>query len=185
MGLRLFVAVSLDDATRAALDAALRSAREMSPPGVRWVAREGWHFTLQFLGDTREAQVVPLTDALSRVAAHHRPFDVVLAGTGAFPRAEHARVVWVGATQGELAMAALAADVVRETSALGFLPEAREFQPHLTVARLKRAARVDRVLQAMRMAPVTHRVREIVLYRSHRSQSGARYEALAQAPLAT
>lgn len=181
--MRLFVAVPLDASARDALARGLLAAQQAATPGLRWIAPDNWHFTLQFLGDTEEASVAPLQDALRRAAARHAPFDIALAGTGAFPRAEHARVVWVGVSVGGAPLSELAVDVARETEPLGFVPEVRAFQPHLTVARLKRPASVERTLAAITFAAVSQSVREVVLYRSHLAQSGARYEALARIPL--
>lgn len=182
--MRVFVAVRLEVGAREALARGVLAAQRVAAPGVRWIAPDNWHFTLQFLGDTDEASVPPLRDALRRAAARHAPFEIVLAGVGAFPRPDHARVVWVGVSAGGVPLTALASDVARETAALGFAPEARAFQPHLTVARLKRPASVEHVLAALTFAPVPQPVREIVLYRSHLAPSGARYEALDRSALA-
>lgn len=181
--MRLFVAVELDVDAREALARGVLAAQRVAAPGVRWIAPDNWHFTLQFLGDTDEARLPPLRDALRRAAARHATFDMVLAGVGAFPRPDHARVVWVGVSTGGLPLTALASDVARETAPLGFAPETRAFQPHLTVARLKRPVSVEHTLAALTFPSLSQTVREIALYRSHLAPSGARYEVLDRAAL--
>jgi 2'-5' RNA ligase len=183
VGLRVFVAARLDAEVRDALDAALARARETRVPALRWVSRESWHFTLQFLGDTPESRIPALRDALERAARASAPFEVVLAGAGAFPRPDHARVVWVGARDATDALRRLAADVMRETGPLGFTPEARPFHAHLTIARLKQPANVVPLLDAVRVPELVQPIREVVLYRSHLSAGGARYAPLATVPL--
>jgi 2'-5' RNA ligase len=180
--MRLFVAVPVGDEARDPVVRGLGEARRVSPPDLRWIAPENWHFTLQFLGPADDAVVAPLQTALRRAAARHRPFEMSLAGAGAFPNAECARVVWVGVPQGAREIGALAANVARETATLGFVPEERAFQAHLTVARLKRAASVAYVLAAARFEPIAQAVRELVLYRSYTERTGARYEALVRVP---
>lgn len=181
--MRLFVAVPLGAEARDALAERLAPARRAAPPGLRWIAPENWHFTLQFLGHTEEAAVAPLQAALRAAASARAPFAIALEAAGAFPNQHHARVVWVGVAAGAVELSALADGVTRATAALGFAAEARAFQPHLTVARLKRPASVERTLAAMTFSEVRQAVRNIVLYRSHLAQSGARYEALARFPL--
>jgi 2'-5' RNA ligase len=85
--------------------------------------------------------------------------------------------------RGAAALAALAADVATACRPLGFEPDARPFRPHLTIARLRRPAAVGDVLDRIELPPLRFDARELVLYRSHLSQQGARYEALARLPL--
>jgi 2'-5' RNA ligase len=61
-------------------------------------------------------------------------------------------------------------------------PEARRLRPHVTLARVRRGARLRKTAVA---APpgLTFAAPALVLYRSHPGGGGARYEAVARAGL--
>jgi 2'-5' RNA ligase len=179
---RLFVGVALDGGTRAAVADALRSAREGGArvEGLRWLAPESWHFTLQFLGAVPDENVASVREACARAASTQSAFELELSGAGAFGSARKARVVWVGVSGGGDKMAALADAVGAELEALGFAREERAYSAHLTVARLKTPANVERLLATMRVPRCAMRVEEVTLFRSHLSQQGARYEVVAR-----
>jgi 2'-5' RNA ligase len=185
MGLRLFVAVAVPEPAGAALHGALQAARAASlePRGLRWLSPDGYHFTLQFLGSVEPERVRELSNACARAAARVAPFRLELGGPGAFGSARRARVLWVGVEQGADAMTRLAAAVHAQTAELGFEVDARPYTPHLTVARIKRPANVTALLDALPSTTLAMDVRELVLFRSHLSHEGARYEALHRAPL--
>lgn len=147
-------------------------------PGLRWVPEDQWHLTLQFLGPV--ARLAPVVEALRPAVGQREPFSVRLGGAGAFPTAGRARVVWVGAAEGDEAVAGLAGVVSAALGPLGHEVEARPFRGHLTLARLKVPAPVGPVLDALGPGPVgaAFTVDEVVLYESRLSPGGPRYSAL-------
>jgi 2'-5' RNA ligase len=96
---RLFVAILPPPEALAELGAALGPVRDgpdgAPVPGVRWVPPEQWHVTLAFLGEIGTDVVEALTLRLARVAAHHPPPTLALAGGGRFSD----RVLWTGVTE--------------------------------------------------------------------------------------
>ncbi len=144
--LRLFIAVELDDALRAALKRAQRQLQDecarakVAVDAVRWVAPQNVHLTLKFLGNAERAQVPFVQNALARAAAHIAPFELAARGVGCFPNARRPNNVWV-ALEGEIARAALLAQRIEtECAAVGFARDERGFTPHLTLGRVKRDA---------------------------------------------
>lgn len=118
-------------------------ARALSPlrdaePGVRWVRREQWHLTLVFLAAVPADAVDALVAGLRRAAAGTPPLRLALAGAGAFPRTERARVVWAGLGGDVAALGTLAEGCRDAAVAAGVAVEARPFHAHLTVARARR-----------------------------------------------
>ena len=63
-----------------------------------------------------------------------------------------------------------------------FRPEKRAFRPHVTVARVRKGARVDTHLPES-PDPMTFAASALTLYRSLLGPSGARYEPLTRIPL--
>ena len=153
--------------------------------GLRWQQREQWHLTLKFLGPV--ALVAPVLEGLSSASAACAPFTFRVGGPGAFPNAGRARVVWLGPAEGAGPMRELAASVGSALGPVGYPPEDRPYNPHLTVARLKTPTGVRGVLETLGPEPVgpAWTVEEIVLYESRPSASGANYAALGRFPLAS
>ena len=144
-----------------------------SLPGLRWTDPEQWHVTLRFLGRVDDAR--PVDAALERVVA---PAVDAVAGphVGRFGH----RVLHVPVE----GLAPLATIVVDATAELGEPPEDRAFAGHLTLARVRRGARVD--LRPLAGAPVEGewRVDEVTLVESRLGGAGARYHVVGRYPLA-
>jgi len=117
--------------------------------------------------------------------AGQQPFSLGLASIGAFPNQLKPKVLWVGAAaEGAGLLTSLAARLSRELEAIGFEPERRPFQPHLTIARVKglsaeRAA--SRLLESQQVGAVaTSHVGSMVLMQSTLSPQGSTYSVVGE-----
>jgi 2'-5' RNA ligase len=140
--LRLFVGVRVGRAAREALgrEVARLCGRDEALKPVR---EDDLHLTLQFLGPVPEERVPEIAAALESAAHAHGPMDVRYVGLGAFPPRGLPRVLWVGLVESRPGgLAALAAEVGRHLGPLGFVPEARGFSAHVTLARVRDRSRV-------------------------------------------
>jgi 2'-5' RNA ligase len=102
----------------------------------RPVALDHLHVTVKFLGDTSPSQVPEICAAAKHVVEGRAAIHARLAGLGAFPNTRRPSVVWAGLAGAET-LHEIARDLDRTLSPLGFVPEARPFQPHLTLLRVK------------------------------------------------
>ena len=182
--MRLFIAVELDAAVREALARALEPLRALPEllRGLRWLPPESWHITLQFLGGVQEDALDAVREACTQAGTTVGAFQLVLAGAGAFNPCK-ARVLWLGTRTGGTELAQLAAAVTSRTAPLGFTPDERAFNAHVTLARLKPPADVRAILPHLQLGPFNQRVTALTLMQSHLGQHGARYEPLLRVPL--
>ncbi len=179
---RAFLAVELSEDVQGEIARAAEPLREIAPGDARFVPPDNLHLTLKFLGNL-ETQNLPrlLRGALPRLAKAE-PFEIELGGFGAFPSARAARVLWVGVSEGVVQLARLARGLEAAASRVGVERERRPYRGHLTVARLREPAEVPIVgLEGPSGLKVL--VREVVLFRSDLSQTGARYSPMARIPL--
>jgi 2'-5' RNA ligase len=175
--LRLFAAVAIPKRTRDEVERAVAPLREGYPQG-RWVRPENWHVTVKFLGRTLPAIVDRVREACMQATERIRPFRVELRPPGVFPRPTSARVLWVGLRDEGEGLGVLARALDRELER-DFAPEKRAFTAHLTVARFDPRVRIEPAdLVAAVPEPSPFRVGELILFRSHLSPKGARYEPL-------
>lgn len=180
--MRLFVGLALPAGIRARL-VSLKGGL----PGARWIAEENLHLSLRFIGDVTGGVERDIDLSLQSVSG--APFEVTLAGFGAFERRGRVHSVWAGVKKGVEKSEALAALRGRIESALvraGLEPEHRKFTPHVTVARMKngdaQAAGLYLESHAGFTAPAFS-VGHFTLFESHLSHSGAKYTVLADYPL--
>ncbi|HTT71839.1 MAG TPA: RNA 2',3'-cyclic phosphodiesterase [Anaeromyxobacteraceae bacterium] len=190
MNLRLFVALDPPDLVRrrlSALSAELRRALGTQVGEVRWVDLDKVHLTLQFLGAVPEERLPAVRATVEAAAEGAAPLHLEVRGAGAFPNARRARVLWAG-VEGELsALGELVLALGRGLAPLGFPPEERAYSPHLTLGRARDPRGVGGLAAALGQAAALPgapwHASEVVLFASHLSPQGPRYEPLLRAGL--
>ncbi len=188
--MRLFVAVEIarEVAEAAALVVAeLRHRVERLAPRskITWVAPDRLHVTIAFIGASDEERARSIQDALG-ASVPVEPFDLTVAGLGAFPRTGQPRVLWAGLTEGRALLASVEAVVASRLVACGAGPLPRAYNPQLTVARVREAAglRAAVLLDGVSDRAIgTTRVDAITLFDSRLSSTGPRYEPLGRIAL--
>lgn len=152
-------------------------ALRRSLPDARWIPAQNQHVTLRFFGRTPQGRLEALKGLCEEVAAAHHPGEVRLSALGAFPRLRRARVLWAGIEDPTGVSAGLNAELEAGARALGFAPEERAYAPHLTLARLRVPAPVPPGAAEISFEDLpVFSVAHLVVYRSHLSNRGARYE---------
>jgi 2'-5' RNA ligase len=140
--------------------------------------------TLQFLGETDEARCACIIERLRGIDA--RAVDIQLADPGFFERAGVFHLA-VGATASLIALHDETQDALM---GCGFVPEARVYAPHITLARRKGGGRspdFERLQKSVRNQPslklASFSAKEFLLYQSFTGPAGARYEVRERFPL--
>ena len=189
--MRLFVAVELDKAVLAAAQDTAGALRQRIGEALhaRWVPPARMHLTVRFIGHVKDERVPPILEALTPplVVA---PFDVALGGCGVFPPHGPPRVLWIGVTDGVSSLQAMHEAFNARLLPFGFTPEDRPYAAHLTLARVKHAARGSGAAAraAVREIPpsaVSCRISHATLFESRLSPRGPAYVSLATIPLRT
>jgi 2'-5' RNA ligase len=140
--LRTFIAVVLDEPLRVALGRVQAQFKRQVPPGsVKWVAADGIHLTLKFLGDTPASRLGEIEAALRAACADFAPFEFIVEGRGCFPNFRRPRVVWVAVRDKGQTLANLQAAIEKRVAPLGWPAEERGFSPHLTLGRVAKGAK--------------------------------------------
>ena len=182
---RLFVAVPVPVAVRAALVAAFEPVRRRTDGG-RWQSPDTWHLTVRFLGDTPLTALAEVEAAVRGAASGLRPFELEIGDAGSFERGR-GRIAWIGLRRGDGELAALAS---RLAARLGDDERSHgAFHAHLTIARDAPDGLVAGLSVALRAAaigggtPLAWQADSLVLYRSVLEPGGAVHSALVTAPL--
>jgi len=181
-GVRAFLAAELPADARSCLARTIDDLRAAEGQGVRWSDPEALHLTLKFCGDVASERVDELIERCAPRVRGIEPFEVAIAGLGAFPSAREARVIWAGVASGAGMLARLARKLDSACARLGVERERRPYQPHLTLGRLREPRRVA----LERLAPpagIAFRVADVVCFESRLSPRGAQHVPLARLPL--
>src|SRR5574337_553407 len=147
--MRIFVSIEIPEDVKqrmAGVQAGLRKA----DVEASWPRPEGIHLTLKFLGEVPESRINEIRNAVAAAAAGMSRFRVEVQGTGAFPNAGKARVVWAGLSGDLEKMNRLQAAVEDALVRIGMEREDRPFKPHLTLARIKYIRSRESLLKADR-----------------------------------
>ncbi len=187
---RSFIAILLPDELRLGLDKLQKRLKTGNKPWIKWADPNGIHLTLKFLGDVPVDRISEISRVVAEAARGIPPFHLKTQGLGAFPNLDRVQVVWLG-LGGELdKLSQLHKRIESGLSRLGFIPEARAFKAHLTLARLRPQASPDerqglgRLILSTRLeASYTIKVETISLMRSQLTREGALYSQLSSAEL--
>ena len=184
VAVRAFFAVIPPRPVREALEAVRDPLKEVAPLG-RWVHPSLWHLTLKFLGEVEDDLVPAIGDLAGRLVAGHESFEMSFKDTGVFPHPERPKVLWIGLGDGVEPMIRLAADVDQGLDGLGFEPDNKPYQPHLTIARFREPHQSATVVEHVGPTDEIARfeVEEVVLMESVLRPRGPDYSVIERLPL--
>ena len=187
---RSFIAIELPAEIKQGLTRLQSRLKAATNCPARWVAPDGIHLTLNFLGDVAIPKVNDIKQVMIETCAEFTPFELRLAGLGVFPNLDRPQVVWVGLGGDLDSLIKLQKQLAERLIPLGFRPEKRSFSPHLTLARLREEASPDERKRLGGVIATTAcdikcviPVESVNLMRSQLTPAGAIYSRLGAASL--
>jgi 2'-5' RNA ligase len=183
--IRAFLAIDLPESLRPGL-ALAQGELKKSQADVRWVPPGNIHITLKFFGNLPDAEVPPIIAAArqaasQQAASQQAPLSLQVLGAGAFPSSRSPRVVWLGLGGDLLPLSQFFHRLEKAFAQLGYPPEGRAFNPHLTLGRVRSPegrAQLSRAIEKLVVDWPPFQVREIILYQSVLSPKGSTYTPL-------
>jgi 2'-5' RNA ligase len=180
---RLFLAVDIDDRTRAEIDRISAAVRQQLGARTKasWVKADRMHLTLHFFAaadPSLEQRIIAALEAPIR----QETFDVSFDGLGSFPERGSPRVLWLGIGDGAAELGRIERLLHNR---LNLKRDRSEFTPHLTLARFRERVAHAKLaeIQAIRASAGPSRIDRVTLYESRLSPAGPTYLKLAEAPL--
>jgi 2'-5' RNA ligase len=172
--MRLFLGLPIP---RELAQALTRLTRAIELPKGRWTGPEIIHLTLVFLGEVAEPKLPPIEQELSEL--NFAPFPLKLTSLNTFPRAG----ILFAEVEPARPLLHLQAKVAAGMARCGFAPEARPYQPHITLARFHGPLRLNKSQHALPPSLQRSFTADTVnLYRSHLTPAGSHYEILKSRP---
>lgn len=174
---RLFAGLEVPPDRLEALDDALADLKR-TRSDLRFVKLENQHVTLKFFGWLGPDEADAAGRLMKGVASSRSPERLALTDLGAFPSLRRVRVLWAGVDDPSGTTTAVAEALDVGAAGFGVAREERSFRPHLTLARSKRPRPLEHLPQVPPEARRTFDFGGLVLFRSHLSSAGARYEVI-------
>ncbi|MEN8614930.1 RNA 2',3'-cyclic phosphodiesterase [Dehalogenimonas sp. THU2] len=188
--IRAFIAVELPEAVKREIGALQKKLAVEPAGGIKWVAPGSVHLTLKFLGWVVPERIDEVKNTIARAVEGIAPFELGMAGVGAFPNLKRLNVVWCGLTGDLESLEQVQKAVEEQVSPLGFPTEKRAFSPHLTLARLREDVSPEaRSALAEKLAAIKYEpglaipVASVSLMQSRLLPDGAVYTRLGEFPL--
>ena len=135
--IRAFIAITPPPTLQQTMAEVRQAFQHLSLPW-RWVTPDHIHLTLRFLGNVPEESVPSLHQAMAQAAQGQTAFPLRATALGCFPHPARPRVLWVGLDDPSQTLGRLNVRLMAALTPLGFPPEDRPFQPHLTLARAQK-----------------------------------------------
>ena len=132
---RLFAAIKIHTSARYIslfneISSSLRHER------IKWVEPENMHLTLKFFGETDDAKIPSICQALKTAVAQSKPFTLKISNTGIFGSHYDPKIIWFGIEQQD-ELENLARNIFTELAKCGWEADRQNFVPHLTIGRIK------------------------------------------------
>jgi 2'-5' RNA ligase len=188
--LRLFVAIQLPAAVRAALGAAQAELRGLMPPrSTAWTRPENLHLTLRFLGKVSAARLGEVKTRLHAALAGFGPLNLNCERLGCFPDLRFLRVIWAWIHDAAERLPELHRQVDAAVREFSERTADERFVGHVTLARPKLIKRTDAERLARFLEGAANRqfgnwrCAEVELVSSELAADGARYTTLDVFPL--
>ncbi|MFH1017861.1 MAG: RNA 2',3'-cyclic phosphodiesterase [Pseudomonadota bacterium] len=187
---RLFVALNLPDPLKDELDRLLEYLKKRTPGGeLRWAKRDQFHVTLKFIGEVEDAWVPPIRSALTDVTKSTSKIALHSGSVGTFGRGDRLHTVWIGLEGEKERLSDLVGRIEEALEPIGIRKEGRGFEPHITLARVRREAPPAASQHLKRVLADAKPIREhrfaadhISLMKSTLRPDGSIYEELAVFP---
>jgi RNA 2',3'-cyclic 3'-phosphodiesterase len=153
---------------------------------IKWVEPKNMHLTLKFFGETDEAKIPSICQAMESAAAQSKPFTLKIAFTGIFGSRYDPKVLWFGIEQ-NAELEDLARNIFTELAKYSWEADRQNFVPHLTIGRIKGLTDKPLFQQIMskykKVEIQEELVTEITLYESILGREGPLYINLFSAKL--
>jgi len=175
---RVFIGIPVDAQAQQHINGLLRPLKE-ARGDIRWVPEINRHLTLIFLGNMPAAEVDILMGLFDKTYCQERQFRYSLSMLTRFPEPTGRIIALTG--EPDRSLDNLFQITFKVLLSNGQRTDPREFRPHLTLGRLKRAKQVKTTFD--QPTNIYLEIGRIVLFQSTLTESGPIYSVLKETKL--
>ena len=179
---RAFLSIDIEDQSLLSQIQNIQQKLDLSAAKMKIVKSENIHFTLLFFGDTPQTRLDQIQASLERIRI--APFEIEIAGVGAFPNSRRPRIIWIGVVHNASKILSLKDEIDSSLLELDYQPEKRKYTPHATIARIRHVKDSKRIADNLEYLSNevigTMSVNKVTMMKSTLTPSGPIYESLWQ-----
>jgi len=175
---RCFIAINLPTETKKELGFIIEKLKEKnSNKNIKWVKPENIHLTLHFLGCLDENKIEQVKKIIKESITGLLPIKIELKDLNAFPNFQQPRVLFISGQETREVLADLQRAIGKKIEKIGIEIDARSWQIHLTLARLKEPLDL-RTINLNELRIKSFEIKSIDLMKSELTSQGANYTLL-------
>ena len=170
---RIFIAINLPDDIKRALLSYEKRWRSLR---IRWTNFNKMHITVEFLGEVNKGGLDAILSAAENTAGEIKPFDIRLDKIVLGPDPAQAKMFWATIHIDSYLMKfkKLMDENLKQND---FIPEVREFKPHITLARA-RGNQLKGKRTNITLANLKFRAESVEVIESQLHPGGAKYKVV-------
>ena len=175
--MRLFIAVEIPEELKAKI-ASIQDRLDQTEDQIKPVGPENLHFNLKFIGEFPYDDLPKLKVLMDKTLWQFDSFNAHIHGIGTFPTPTFIKVIWLGMTEGEQALSAMAESLENALESLSIAKEEKPFKPHLTLGRLNSRAGLGLIslLKDLKDTEIgSFKIEKVILFESKLTPKGPIY----------
>jgi RNA 2',3'-cyclic 3'-phosphodiesterase len=154
---------------------------------IRWVKTENFHLTLFFFGEIPLLQIPVISLFLRSYLRNSATFAISLKGPGIFKKGKEPRVLWLDVEASD-SLDEIKSVIDRAAADLGYIPDEKDFRPHMTLGRFIPRQEVSpslvTILNDVKLKkPIEFYVSKLILFESKLFPAGPQYRPIEVFPL--
>lgn len=174
--MRLFIAVNINSRSKDLIEKKMNVLKEEYNGQFKWVKKENWHLTLEFIGEASEEEKDKLIDVLKNINFKEHNEYIQFSKLDAFPDIKQAKVLYLALEQGTDVLKDLNERLGKELFKYGFECDERDYIPHLTLGRNKsKAIKIKKDYLKNNFINIYAQIESISLYKSELKAEGPEY----------
>ncbi|MEM3382698.1 MAG: RNA 2',3'-cyclic phosphodiesterase [Nitrososphaerales archaeon] len=142
--MRAFLALDVKDDRTIKLIEDLQIKLMQTGADLKLVEKNNLHFTLKFFGEINDALAMKIKNSLDSLK--FKPLHIIYKGIGVFPSPQRISVIWVGVDKNSADNLLNMANKIEERLKGIASMDEKDFQPHLTISRVKSGRNKDKLL---------------------------------------
>ncbi|KLO23084.1 2'-5' RNA ligase [Marinitoga sp. 1197] len=175
--LRTFIALDVNQSVKDILRDTILKLERMGFKG-NWTKPENMHLTLYFMGDTHITKITEVAKRMEERIIGFPTFAFSLNKIGYFKNKNFPRVIWLG-VEGGNTLKQLHNEVIKSLKLSNIQVLDSNFQPHLTVGRVKKAPEFwEKLIKVLDVEKVIIPVHAVHIYSSTLTKNGPIYKKL-------
>ncbi len=174
--MRLFIAADINLRSKDLIEKKVNILKEEYGDQFKWVKKENWHLTLEFIGEVSEEEKRKLIEGLKSINFKEHNKYIQFSKLGAFPDVKQAKVIYLALKQGKDILKDLNERLGKELFKYGFESDKRDYIPHLTLGRNKsNAIKIKKYYLKNNFINIYAKIEGISLYKSELKAEGPEY----------